>query len=469
MKMGAKSSLWDQFWQFWLFFDDRKPLGLAHLGPFSPTRRFSTRSWRASRCPQLWQQFAHPATHVLRSCLALLVFPWTKLGGNAMASQDQKIVGNGHEKRPPLKLFGRAQSRFCPQQALFVKAIAVFLAKATDISQANVRDVCLLVAKPDEPTHARISLFVGRVRAHNADDRHFQPPSSLDMYGLPPGNRNGTFFGILALPMTIWVPMRRFIVGLQFVPILAWCSSLACACGSTSVKTAIAFQADQRAFPWQGAASAPKPERVVSSIQHADGVLRQPRHHTLHLGKSHLSGRCVRTHALLIQDVGPTAGGLRQGYYRRELPSIGHRFVAIGQIMHMLRAPIRRGDRLRASYATGIYPNPQRFFWAGIGQIPGKHFLQVVLVYHTVFQCLIQAWPLTLKMRRQRQFWERLRSIFGQQGVNDVKQSIFGSSKTAICIVTKCFDCVKVQSGHAPFIVWLIWEQYSLWQSFARE
>src|SRR5229473_8135900 len=106
MKMEAKPSLWDKFWQFWLLFDDRKPLCLAHFRPFRPTWGFSTRSWGLRRGAQLWQQFAHPAMHLLWSRLALLVFPRTQLGSNAIASQDQKIVGNSHEKRPPLKLFG---------------------------------------------------------------------------------------------------------------------------------------------------------------------------------------------------------------------------------------------------------------------------------------------------------------------------------------------------------------------------
>lgn len=151
-----------------------------------------------------------------------------------------------------------------------------------------------------------------------------------------------------------------------------------------------------------------------------------------------------RSHALLIQNGGPTAGGLWQGDHGRELPSSGHRFSVLWQIMHLLRAPLRRGDGVRASDAAGIYPDPQRVFGTARGQIAGEHFLQAGLIDPPVFQCLIQTRLLALKLRRQRQFGERLCPIFAQQGVHEVKQRIFGSSETAIRILTKRFECVKI-------------------------
>ena len=69
-----------------------------------------------------------------------------------------------------------------------------------------------MVANPDEPTHVRVLLLVGRVRAHHADDRYVQSPCRLDMQRLPPGNRHGAVFGIFAFPMPIEVATRRFIV-----------------------------------------------------------------------------------------------------------------------------------------------------------------------------------------------------------------------------------------------------------------
>src|SRR5437870_5047754 len=221
-----------QFWQLWRFAHDRKALGLADLGPFCPPRRFSAGLWRASRRAQRWQQCVHPATHLLRSRLALRVFPRTKRGLDQVACQHQVIVDNSHQVRPALKLCGRPHTRLFPQQRLFVEAIAMFLAKAQSIAQGDRNQIGLLIPNPDHPTHARITLGVGRMRAYDLDHRDLQPPSILDMHLLPPRELDGTARGILPLPYAIWGAMRRGILWLPFLPILARCPWFAGSWGS---------------------------------------------------------------------------------------------------------------------------------------------------------------------------------------------------------------------------------------------
>src|SRR5205085_7440841 len=110
-----------------------------------------------------------------------------------------------------------------PQQRLFVEAIAMFLAEAQSIAQGDRNQIGLLIPNPDHPAHARITLAVGRMRAHNLDYRHLQPPSILDMHLLPPRELDGTARGIMTLPGAIWVAMRRRILWLPFLSILARC------------------------------------------------------------------------------------------------------------------------------------------------------------------------------------------------------------------------------------------------------
>src|SRR6266487_2973026 len=469
MKKQAKRLLWDQRRQFWRLVNDRKPLGLANLRPLHSSRRFSARLWGSGRCPQLRQQFVHPSTHLLRRELAMLVFPQTQLSYSQTTCQNQKIMRNGNDEAPTLELFWGTQTRLIPKQCLFVKAIAMFLAKAMDISQSHLRDVRILVPNPDEPTDTGIALAICRRWAYDANDRQFQPISAFDVQVLPPGDLDHSLGCIQAFPVSIRLPVSRLIVGLQFLASLTRCSPFACWRRRWAIKTAVAFETDQRPLDGQRAAFAPQPGRIVSSIHVANGVLRQTPGHLCQLCKSNLCGGHLRTYALLIQDVGPTTRCLRQDHHRRKLPSVGHRFLAFRQIMHVLRAAICRGNRFRARYPACVNRDQQRFLLAGLRQKMDKDLLQALLVNLSVFQSLIQAGPPTLERWRQRQFWERLRPIFADQRVRQIEQGIFRSLETTIDPMTKRFQCVKVHPSNAPFVLFVISEQYSVWQSFARE
>src|SRR5450755_4791308 len=92
MKKSAKSLDWDQQRQFWRLANDRKPHGLANLDPRTAAFGFSARLGWFGRGTQTWQQFVHPASHLLRGRLALLVFPWAQFWLNQVAGQHQMIV-----------------------------------------------------------------------------------------------------------------------------------------------------------------------------------------------------------------------------------------------------------------------------------------------------------------------------------------------------------------------------------------
>src|SRR5713226_8808548 len=106
--MRASSSRWNKLRQLWRLADDRKALRFASLCSFGPAFRFSTRLGCLGRGSAL-------SHHWL----------------DQIASQDQMIVGNGNNVAPALKLRWGAQTSLRPQQRLFVKAVAVFLAEAT--------------------------------------------------------------------------------------------------------------------------------------------------------------------------------------------------------------------------------------------------------------------------------------------------------------------------------------------------
>lgn len=85
------------------------------------------------------------------------------------------------------------------------------------------------------------------------------------MHVLPPRELDGTTCGILPVSGAIWMAMGGGILGLPFLPILARGAWFAAGWGGRPVKAAIAFEAHQCPFDWQGAALAPQPGRVVAA------------------------------------------------------------------------------------------------------------------------------------------------------------------------------------------------------------
>src|SRR5260370_17783742 len=98
-------SRWNKLRHLWRFADDWKSIGPLHFRPFPATFRFSARVWWLGRGTQTWQQFVHPASHLLRRRRTLLVFPRTQFRLNQRTAQHQMIVTNRDDLSPTLTLF----------------------------------------------------------------------------------------------------------------------------------------------------------------------------------------------------------------------------------------------------------------------------------------------------------------------------------------------------------------------------
>jgi hypothetical protein len=137
MKKPVSDLFWDQGRHFRFLMNDPKALSLANAGPFLSPGRFSARLWGTSRGAQWGQQFAHSPTYLLRGRLAILVLPRAKRWRGPVTREDQQIVGNGYQMTPALKLCWGSQLGFVPQQTLFVKTVAMFLAEAVDVRESD--------------------------------------------------------------------------------------------------------------------------------------------------------------------------------------------------------------------------------------------------------------------------------------------------------------------------------------------
>src|SRR6266487_175730 len=452
MKKSAKAVDWDQWRQFWRLANDRKPLCLANLDPRTTAFGFSARLWWSGRGAQTWQQFVHPASHLLRSRQAVLVFPRTQFGFHQIASQHQMIMHHSDNVAPALKLLWGPQARLLPHQCLFVKAIAMLLPKAQHIAQGDLSEIGRRVTEPHEPTHARITLLVGRMRSHHTQNRDLQPASMFDMHALPPGDFHRTTFLIGTTPRAIWLAMRRRILRLQFGSIFAWSTFLARWGRCHTVEAAIANDPAQHPNA-QPATTTPQPGGIVAPVQRHQRVGWGVGKQAHQLCVSHFNRRCPRCHPLLIQDVRPTTGGDCQSDQGRKLPPKRDRFLAFRQVMHVLRGSICRSDRIWTRNTTGIDSDPEPFPRSRLGQVARKNGSQVLFIDAPIFERFIQTWPFALKPQRLRDFRERCGLRFGHQGIYGIEQGILRSWKTVIEIVTKLSQCVNVfQTSKLPLL-----------------
>ena len=159
----------------------------------------------------------------------------------------------------------------------------------------------------------------------------------------------------------------------------------------------------------------------------------------------------------MIQNEGATTGWFWQHDHRRELPAERDRFLAVWQIMHVLRGSICRGDCFRACYLTRIDSYPQPFSWVGLWQVAREDFSQVLCINTPIFKCLIQTGPFPFKPERLRQFGKRFRLRLCHQSIDRVEQHIFRFQKTVIDIVTKPSYCVTVfQTSKLPLVFFLL-------------
>lgn len=94
--------------------------------------------------------------------------------------------------------------------------------------------------------------------------------------------------------------------------------------------------------------------------------------------------------------------------------------------------PIGAGTCIRSAHVAAINSNPDEFALSKRCQQylhPDRSNLRDIDA--SIFQRFVDAGPLTLEIGRQRQFWQRLRLRFTQQGICQVEQRI-GSSLHAL-------------------------------------
>src|SRR6266566_4167139 len=98
----------------------------------------------------------------------------------------------------------------------------------------------------------------------------------------------------------------------------------------------------------------------------------------------------------------------------------------------------------------------------------GAHLLDIEA---SIFQRFIHAGPLALKKGRQRQFRQRLRLTFTQQGITQVEQRIGSSFHAGIDLLTNVLEYVKVHCVQVLcFFVWIaknFTSSGSFWQASA--
>jgi hypothetical protein len=79
-----------------------------------------------------------------------------------------------------------------------------------------------------------------------------------------------------------------------------------------------------------------------------------------------------------------------------------------------------------------------------------QHALQALPIDASIFKGFIQTGPCSLKERRERQLGKAVGRRFGGQGINGIEQGIGAAAETAVDLVTKFIQCVKVQLSNAP-------------------
>src|SRR5205085_10749934 len=89
----------------------------------------------------------------------------------------------------------------------------------------------------------------------------------------------------------------------------------------------------------------------------------------------------------------------------------------------------------------------------------------------SIFQRFIHTGPLPLKKRRQRQFRQRLRLTFTQQGISQVKQRVCSSFEALVEVLTNLLQYGTVHCVHVLCLVFCLAKYCtplgSLWQAMA--
>lgn len=153
--------------------------------------------------------------------------------------------------------------------------------------------------------------------------------------------------------------------------------------------------------------------------------------------------RVLRVNAPRVQDVVPATARIGQDHQCRKLSAHCHRRrPTFRQVVHVQMQAIRRGTRLGTHNVAGIQvqQQPGPLWWSR--QMSEQHPLQVLSLDASIFKGFIQADPLPLKERRERQVNKMVCRRFRKPRIDRVEQRIGGTRETAVDFVTKLIQCV---------------------------
>src|SRR5713101_7827798 len=402
---------------------------------FGPSRRFSAWLARTSWCANLQQNYRHHPTHLLGGQRTISRLPWSMQGLSQLACQIQLVKNQDQQPTPALKLGRRAHMHPRPEQLLLEKTVVVLLGETATILRCNLRQGDDRV-EHHKPAHARIPLRALGGFPFDAEHREVQGAVLLEVQVVPAADLHLPTLRWVLTPHLISHSMRLGTFALKERTVLGRRSELVPP-HRHAVELAIAFEADQHAVA-QLLAGPQELRRCIPAIrQNDDPPVPKEGLEDLQLHTGHLDG------------------GLDQR-----------------QIRQMDDRAIRAGAGIRSGQVAAIHANPNGFGFCSLSQQhlhpESSHLLDIDA---PIFQGFIDAGPLPLKERRQRQFGQRLRLAFTQQSITQVEQRIGPAFQALIELLTNLLQSVTIHDVNVLCFCVLITKNFtlsgSLWQAKA--
>src|SRR5438128_411348 len=436
---------------------------------FGPSRRFSAWLARTSWCANLQQNHRHHPTYLLGSHRTIRRLPRSMQGLPQLTCQIELVKDQDHQPTPALKLSRRADMDTGPEQLLLEKAVVVLLREAATILRRHLRQGDDRI-EHHKPTHARIPLGALGGFPLDADHREVERTILLEVQVVPAADLHPPTLRRLFTPHLISSSMRLGTFALKERTIFGRSASRVPAYGHT-VELAIAFEPDQHAVAQLLAGPQELRRRVPAIRQDDHPPVPKERTQGLQLRNGDFDGGLLTADALLLQNGGPTAGLLRHQHHRRKRPADADGLVDQGQIRQMDDGAIRAGWGSQSGQVAAIHANPNGFgFWFLSQQHlhpEGSHLLDIDA---PIFQGFVDTGPLPLKERRQRQFGQRLRLTFTQQGIAQVAQRIGPSFQALIDLLTDLLQSANIHNVNVLcFCVLDYKELYAIGQSLASQ
>src|SRR5258708_5167271 len=297
-----------RFWDRFGFAHHRKAWCVRPWSACGPAGRFSTRFGPQGGCAKLLQKAGHDATHLPRGGRTLCAFPRTQHRQAELLAEQQLIAGTGHDPTPAFHLLRGTQMRLFPQQVLLEKAIAMLLGEALAIPTADLLQRHVLLARPDEPTFARIPFGIPGGFPLHADHTDFGLGCLTEMQVLPARDHHALAVLIDAFPLGISRSIRLLPCALKERAMFAGSATLlGLPWGRGSIPFAIAFEPNERLRPQVATSLHKAAHRVPPIGQYNDAPPGQAKHCSQLLNPP-LDRGPLGANASLFQNADPTTG-----------------------------------------------------------------------------------------------------------------------------------------------------------------